>query len=398
MIKNMSIIKTKNFSFKKILFLLAALVALVPCNAWALGATDTPNAQESSMSNPLAIWLTVVMGILLLIIALLAYVVRSGMEVYRAKNISSKNSTTIYVILFLIAGGLSVSSAHAETTEVAAAAHTASSIAGLSPLAFYMMIGVIVAELLVIFALIYNLKVLMGIERKKLEKEALLDAQGANSLSWWERFNGFKHSSEEEAIVLDHDYDGIRELDNKLPRWWVWLFYITIFSGVVYLYRFHIAHTAPLSGEEYAIEMKKAEVEKEAYLKKSANNIDENNAKLLTAENDLAAGKAVFTTICKACHGEKGEGGVGPNLTDDYWLHGGDIKSVFKTIKYGVDGKGMKSWKDDYSPLQIEQIASYVKSLHGTNPPNAKPKQGELYAEAGTGSATATADSTKTTK
>ncbi|MDH7460388.1 cbb3-type cytochrome c oxidase N-terminal domain-containing protein [Chitinophagaceae bacterium 26-R-25] len=389
----MSIIKTKNFSFKKILFLLPGLLALVPSSAWALGATDTPSTQESSMNNPLAIWLTVVMGILLLIIALLAYVVRSGMEVYRVKNIVPKNSTTIYTLLFLVAAGLSISSAHAETTEVAAT-HAASTIAGLSPAAFYLMIGVIIAELLVIFALIYNLKVLLGLEKKKLDTEALVEAQGANSLSWWERFNGFKHASEEEAIVLDHDYDGIRELDNKLPRWWVWLFYLTIFGGVVYLYRFHIAHTAPLSGEEYAIEMKKAEVEKEAYLKKSANNVDENNAKLLTAENDLAAGKAVFTTVCKACHGEKGEGGVGPNLTDDYWLHGGDIKSVFKTIKYGVDGKGMKSWKDDYSPLQIEQIASYVKSLHGTNPPNAKPKQGELYAEAG--AVTAVADSAKT--
>lgn len=390
MIKNMSIIETKNFSFKKILFLLPVLAALVPSNAWALGATDTPSAQESSMSNPLAIWLTVVMGILLLIIALLAYVVRSGMEVYRVKNIESKNSAAVYVIMFLVAGGLGVSSAHAETTEVAVQA--ASTIAGLSPVAFYLMIGVIIAELLVIFALIYNLKVLLGLEKKKLDKEALIEAQGANSLSWWERFNGFKHASEEEAIVMDHDYDGIRELDNKLPRWWVWTFYLTIIAGVIYMYRFHIAHTAPLSGEEYAIEMKKAEVEKEAYLKKSANNVDENNAKLLTAEADLAAGKAVFTTVCKACHGEKGEGGVGPNLTDDYWLHGGDIKSVFKTIKYGVDGKGMKSWKDDYSPLQIEQIASYVKSLHGTNPPNAKPKQGELYAEAGVAAIT---DSTK---
>jgi cytochrome c oxidase cbb3-type subunit 3 len=294
----------------------------------------------------------------------------------------------------LITGALSVASAHAETTETAVA-QTSKLIAGLSPLAFYMMIGVIIAELLVIFALIYNLKVLMGIERKKIAKEEVTEEQKESKLSWWERFNEFKHASEEEAIVLDHDYDGIRELDNKLPRWWVWLFYITIFAGVVYLYRFHIAHTAPLSAEEYTIAMQKAEVEKEAYLKKSANNVDENTAKLLTADNDLAAGKAVFTTTCKACHGEKGEGGVGPNLTDDYWLHGGDIKSVFKTIKYGVDGKGMKSWKDDYSPLQIEQIASYVKSLHGTNPPNAKPKQGDLYVEGG---AAAASDSTKAAK
>lgn len=388
MIKYMSIIRTN----KKILFILPMLAALLPGNAWALGATGTPT-QESSMGNPLVIWLTVVMSILLLIILLLAYVVRSGMDVYRMKNITKPASSSPYIILLLITGALS-SSVHAETTETAVA-QTSKLIAGLSPLAFYMMIGVIIAELLVIFALIYNLKVLMGIERKKIARDRATEEQEENKLSWWERFNDFKHSSEEETIVLDHDYDGIRELDNKLPRWWVWLFYLTIFGGVIYLYRFHIAHTAPLSAEEYTIAMQKAEVEKEAYLKKSANNVDENNAKLLTADNDLAAGKAVFTTMCKACHGEKGEGGVGPNLTDDYWLHGGDIKSVFKTIKYGVDGKGMKSWKDDYSPLQIEQIASYVKSLHGTNPPNAKPKQGDLYVEGG---AAAGSDSTKAAK
>ncbi|MDI3320757.1 cbb3-type cytochrome c oxidase N-terminal domain-containing protein [Pinibacter soli] len=393
----MSIIKTKNFTFKKILFLLPGLVALVPSNAWALGATDTPATQESSMSNPLAIWLTVVMGILLLIIALLAYVVRSGMDVYRAKNIVPKNSTAIYVILFLVAGGLSVSSAHAETTEVSAT-HAASTIAGLSPVAFYLMIGVIIAELLVIFALIYNLKVLLGLEKNRIEKEQLLEAQGANSLSWWERFNGFKHASEEGAIVLDHDYDGIRELDNKLPRWWVWLFYLTIFGGVIYMYRFHIGKTAPLSGEEYAMEVKQAAIEQEEYLKKSANRIDETNAKLLTAESDLAAGKAVFATVCKNCHGEKGEGAFAPNLTDDYWLHGGDIKSVFKTIKYGVDGKGMNSWKDTYSPLQMEQIASYIKSLHGTNPPNAKPPQGDKYVEGIAATTTAATDSAQTAK
>jgi cytochrome c oxidase cbb3-type subunit 3 len=396
MIKNMSIIKTKNFSLK-ILFLFAAFVALVPCNAWALGATDTPTTQESSMSNPLVIWLTVVMAILLLIIALLAYVVRSGMDVYRAKNIKSDTHNP-YVIILLIAGVLGATSAHAEPTETAAVAQTTKLIAGLTPLAFYMMIGVIVAELLVIFALIYNLKVLMGIEKNRVEKEQLLEAQGKNSLSWWERFNGFKHASEEEAIVMEHDYDGIRELDNKLPRWWVWTFYLTIIIGVIYMYRFHIGHTAPLSGEEYAIEMKKAAIEQEEYLKKSANRIDETNAKVLTAESDLAAGKAVFTTVCKNCHGEKGEGAFAPNLTDDYWLHGGDIKSIFKTIKYGVDGKGMQSWKDTYSPLQMEQIASYIKSLHGTNPPNAKPPQGDKYVEGIAANTTAATDSAKTTK
>jgi cytochrome c oxidase cbb3-type subunit 3 len=107
--------------------------------------------------------------------------------------------------------------------------------------------------------------------------------------------------------------------------------------------------------------------------------VDENSVKLLTAADDLAAGKTVFLTTCFACHGRSGEGGVGPNLTDEYWLHGGSIQEVFKTIKYGWPDKGMKSWKDDYSPVQIAQIASFVKSLAGTNPANAKPPQGTLF-------------------
>ena len=89
-----------------------------------------------------------------------------------------------------------------------------------------------------------------------------------------------------------------------------------------------------------------------------------------------------YKTNCAVCHGVNGEGNVvGPNLTDDHWLHKGSIKDIFKTIKYGVPEKGMKSWAADFSPLQIAQLASYVKSLHGSNPPNAKEKQGELFAE-----------------
>ncbi len=101
--------------------------------------------------------------------------------------------------------------------------------------------------------------------------------------------------------------------------------------------------------------------------------------KRLTAGSDLESGKAVFITVCAACHGKEGQGIVGPNLTDDYWLHGGSINDVFKTIKYGYPEKGMKSWKDDYSPSQLAQIASYVESLHGTNPPNPKAPQGTLF-------------------
>jgi len=225
-----------------------------------------------------------------------------------------------------------------------------------------------------------------------LAKEAALTTAAASSVAqpvaeenswvkWWDKLNSFRPMKEEAKIDLGHNYDGIRELDNRLPPWWLYGFYVTIVFAGIYLWRYHVSHTAPLSGEEYAIAMAKAEAEKEAYLKKSANNVDENTVVLLTDASALAAGKNVFATNCAACHLTDGGGSVGPNLTDDYWLHGGSVKDIFKTVKYGVPEKGMRSWKEDLSPMQISQVTSYIKSLKGTKPANPKEPQGSLFEE-----------------
>src|SRR6478735_8271351 len=108
-----------------------------------------------------------------------------------------------------------------------------------------------------------------------------------------------------------------------------------------------------------------------------ADRVDENSVKLLTAKDKLQSGEAIYQKNCVACHGKLGEGGVGPNLTDAYWLHGGDIQSVFKTIKYGVPSKGMIPWQTQLSPAQIQEVASYINTFKGTNPPNGKAPQGE---------------------
>jgi cytochrome c oxidase cbb3-type subunit 3 len=252
---------------------------------------------------------------------------------------------------------------------------------GVSDMAFYFIISVIALEILVILYLQYNVNVL-------LKKEAPASAATApdtrtarpafNFNKWWTKVNKFRPVEQEADLDMGHDYDGIRELDNKLPPWWKYGFYATMVFAVIYLYRYHVSHSAPLPAEEYQIAVRQAAVDQAAYLKNAANSVDETTVKLLSDPADLAAGKAVFQTICFACHGMNGEGGVGPNLTDNYWLHGGSIQDIFKTIKYGWPDKGMKSWKDDYSPVQIAQIASYVKSLDGTNPPNPKPPQGTL--------------------
>ncbi len=190
----------------------------------------------------------------------------------------------------------------------------------------------------------------------------------------------------EEDILMHHEYDGIRELDNVLPPWWLWLFYGTIIWSVVYIFNVHISGTWLHQADEYEQEMAQAKIDVEAYLAKAAAGVDENTVTLMTDASALAAGKNTFVTYCKACHGENGEGNaVGPNLTDAYWIHGGGVKEVFTTIKYGVVEKGMQSWKKDLKPTEMQQVASYILSLQGTNPANAKAPQGDLWNPTGGG-------------
>jgi cytochrome c oxidase cbb3-type subunit 3 len=216
-----------------------------------------------------------------------------------------------------------------------------------------------------------HLTTVKKVKAKKVESKLLLSLTDAVAVE------------EEESILLDHDYDGIKELDNNLPPWWKYGFYLTIVTSVIYLVHFHVLKTGDLQGKEYDNAIAQAKIEVDEFMKTSANNVDENTVKVLTEASDIASGKDLFMANCVACHGKGGEGTVGPNLTDDYWIHGGSIQDLFKTLKYGWVEKGMKAWKDDLSPMQIAQVASYIKTLNGTNPPNPKAPQGDLYTEAG---------------
>ena len=189
---------------------------------------------------------------------------------------------------------------------------------------------------------------------------------------------GLRPLSEEKDITLDHEFDGITELDNPTPAWFMWLFYISIVFAGGYLLTYHVFDWGKLQEEEYVVEVEQAEAAKKAFLAKSADVIDENTVKETTDAAVISAGAAVFQTNCVACHGDKAQGGaVGPNLTDEYWLHGGKINNVFKTIKYGVPEKGMIAWEKALTPKQISDVTNYIKSLKGTNPPNSKAPQGE---------------------
>ncbi len=184
---------------------------------------------------------------------------------------------------------------------------------------------------------------------------------------------------EEAEVMLDHNYDGIHELDNNLPPWWKYLFYATIIFSIVYLIRFHITGHGKLSHAEYLAQLEEAEQEKESALADAGEQLTEENVTLLIDEADLAKGAAIFKGNCATCHNQSGGGGAGPNLTDEYWIHGGGIQNVFKTIKYGIPAKGMIPWQTQFNPEQMQQVASYVLSLQGSNPPDGIDPQGELW-------------------
>ena len=178
---------------------------------------------------------------------------------------------------------------------------------------------------------------------------------------------------------MDHNYDGIRELDNSLPPWWVALFYISIAFAVVYYTYYHIAGMGLSSHEQYEQEVEEAKEAVALFLSRQANLVDETNVEVLTDEGEVALGKTIYDVNCVACHGTLGEGGVGPNFADEYWISGGDIKDLFRTIKYGVPEKGMISWQAQLRPAEMQRVASYILTFQGTDPPNAKEPQGELY-------------------
>lgn len=192
----------------------------------------------------------------------------------------------------------------------------------------------------------------------------------------------------EDSIDLGHSYDGIRELDNSLPPWWKWGFYFTIAYAAVYLWHFHISAIALLnfffgpsvtSAEQYVAQVEEGEAAKKAYLAKAADLVDESSVTLLSDAGALSSGKEIYTAKCVVCHGPEGQGIVGPNLTDEFWLHGGSVNDVFKVIKYGVAAKGMQAWQGELKPQQIQQVASYILSLQGSQPANPKAPEGEKY-------------------
>ncbi len=180
---------------------------------------------------------------------------------------------------------------------------------------------------------------------------------------------------DEKDKLLDHEYDGIRELDNHMPVWWLWLFYFTIAFGVGYVFYYEVFEWGPDQHEEYELEMAAAAEKYKSDEEPAA------AASFEWAYSDDAAiidkGKEIFmgmSNLCFTCHGNAGEGLVGPNLTDDYWLHGCSAEELAKSITEGFPDKGMVAYGSGapMSNEDVNAVISYIGSLQGTNPPNPK--------------------------
>ena len=245
-------------------------------------------------------------------------------------------------------------------------------------LTLLIILGVVLGVIILLLILVIYLMSFITAVFKK-ENPAFADEP-----SWWESFKEkfITGDVEEEAVekreMTDHSYDGITELDNFMPPWLQYVFLITAVFGVGYFINYSVLGYGKTSIEEYEEELRIESITAEERKANAVAGIDESTAIFDESAGALSSGKTIFEGNCAACHAADGGGGVGPNLTDEYWLHGNSIKDVFTVIKYGVVSKGMVPWQDQLSPEEIQQVASFVRSLKGTSPANPKDPQGEL--------------------
>jgi cytochrome c oxidase cbb3-type subunit III len=247
------------------------------------------------------------------------------------------------------------------------------------------LVGIVIVLILVVAVVLFQVLNTI-LEKAAKEKAEHLGIVYVPEPSWWQKVDRKLTNAvpleKEATIVLDHNYDGIKELDNHLPPWWKWLFLGTIGWAAVYLIVYHIAETAPSQEQEYENEvmLAEAQVRKTKALQPLAT-INEDSLVFTNDAAMISNGKTIYISNCASCHKNLGEGSIGPNLTDAYWLHGGGIKNIFLTIKNGVPEKGMISWTGILKPEEMRDVSFFIMSIGGSNPPNAKAPQGVIWKE-----------------
>ena len=365
----------KSIKNKTVLTLVLIFTALTLAAQTTAPAVTQPAA---SGYNQLAI-------LLMILIVVLAFVIWGMGQVLTAlgKQLVDKNKNASKILSVVLLVGFSllsqITSAQDATTDVVKLPNYG----GLTASAYYMFLTVIGMELTVILFLAFSIR---RMYTELLPEKIRPVREKSNLLTWWNNLNNKIFTKavpvEREAdILLDHNYDGIKELDNALPPWWKYGFYITIGIAFIYLLNFHVLGIGLNPTQEYNAEMEKARVEKEKYEANNKDRIDENNVPMPDA-NGIKAGQRLFDANCVACHLKDGGGSVGPNLTDDYWIHKGSLNDIYNIIKVGYPDKGMQAWSGQFSPKEISFLAGFIKSLKGTKPAVAKEQQGEFYIDA----------------
>lgn len=344
------------------------------------------NEPSTVFGNPTFLVMAFTAIVLMAVIMSLAASIRNLADSGTKKKNDSSASKAGMLSVLLIASSLGV---HAQEVDRSMGLPPMT-IGGLDSWVFVSMLLLILIEFLIIITMVRSIRhLLIGLGYQKAPDEET--QKPWVNWKWLDRqLTDAVPLNRESEVMTDHEYDGIRELDNNLPPWWIYGFYGTIIFAFVYLFDYHVFGTSPLQLEEYNTELAEAELEKGSRLKEVAASVDEETVTMLTDASAIASGKDLYVGNCAACHGQAGEGLVGPNLTDVYWLHGGGIKNVFKSIKYGIPEKGMIAWQTQLNPESIQKVASYILTLQGTSPANPKEAQGEEWKE----EAVAVADST----
>ncbi len=339
---------------------------------------------------------TILATVMIIIAVVLAFVIWGMGQVLivliKQMMEKQKRSDKTIPLILLAALMLSASITSAQTNaDATGLAPSAINYGGMNGFGFWTLATVIFLEIIaILFLLFFIRRIQQELMPPVIRKPFLLGV-------WWKKmdtkvFTKAVAVEREADILLDHDYDGIKELDNSLPPWWKYGFIITIMLAVVYLFNFHVLGYGKNPTEEYQAELENAKVELAEYASKNADKIDEANIQM-PMKGGLDEGKEIFTSICWSCHGKLGEGGAGPNLTDDYWIHKGGLNDIYKSIKLGYPEKGMQAWEKNYSPKQMNNMAGFIKSLRGSKPANPKAPQGDLFSEDSTGVITIVKDS-----
>ena len=361
-----------------------ALSILAILTAKLAVAQDAAAATGPAATEKLSVWTNgggILMVCTILLLASIIFVLGSilktmihedTLEMYRSKK-SGKGISALLILTFLSV------SAQAQDAAVAAAPHLGpSTVFGMESIVFWAMASVLLFEFIVIMVLCYVLY-------SFLLRKGLIKTSAAKPLPKWLQWNALMGNdtpieAEADLTIEDHDFDGIQELDNGMPPFLKYIFIATIIGAVYYYIDYQILHISPNQYAEYANELKEGERQKAEYLKKAGASVDENTVTLLEDAAIIGAGAQIYATNCLACHGDKGQGGVGPNLTDKFWLHGGDIKSVFKSIKYGIPDKGMRAWQSEIKPSDIQALSSFIlKDMANKNVDGGKEPQGVEY-------------------